>query len=107
MIKIWLDDEREAPGEWIRVYTAQACISTLDAFKNCGDRIDHLSLDHDLGSDAGTGYDVLLWIEEKVFNDSYVPPETISVHSANAGARKKMLLAVDAIKKHYDRLNFV
>jgi hypothetical protein len=45
-------------------------------------KVEEISLDHDLGDDQkGTGYDVLLWIEEQVFLKGYVPPK-ISVRSA-------------------------
>lgn len=49
-----------------------------------------LSLDHDLGdSERGTGYDVVLWIEETVATGTFVPPR-IDVHTANPSARAKM-----------------
>jgi len=42
-----------------------------------------LSLDHDLGNDrAGTGLDVLRWIEEEVVLHEFRPPE-MRVHSMN------------------------
>ncbi len=52
--------------------------------------VTHLSLDHDLGDDThGTGYDVVLWIEEQVATTDFEPPEIV-VHSANVSARAKM-----------------
>lgn len=49
-----------------------------------------LSLDHDHGDDErGTGYDVVLWIEEAVMTRGFKPPK-ITVHSANSSARIKM-----------------
>lgn len=63
-----------------------------------------LSLDHDLGDDAGNGYDVLLWIEEKTaLDETYHPPISLAVHSDNAGARGKMLQAIEAISRLYDQ----
>ena len=62
MYKIWLDDERPAPDGWILARWPQEAISWLAS----GD-VTHISLDHDLGDDSrGTGYDVILWIEEAV-----------------------------------------
>jgi hypothetical protein len=61
--------------------------------------VDELSLDHDLGDDEhGTGYDVLLWVEEAVVNRGFAPPR-IRVHSANVSARQKMEAAVSSIER--------
>lgn len=61
--------------------------------------VELISLDHDLGNDErGTGYDVLLWIEEQVYLNEFKAPEII-VHSSNSSARHKMELAIENIKK--------
>jgi hypothetical protein len=53
--------------------------------------ITHLSLDQDLGDDAhGTGYDVVLWIEEQVAITAFQPPEIV-VHSANVTSSGRLL----------------
>ncbi|WP_423252381.1 cyclic-phosphate processing receiver domain-containing protein [Vibrio vulnificus] len=58
-----------------------------------------ISLDHDLGDDAhGTGYDVVLWIEEAVATQDFQPP-VIRVHSANSSARQKMESRISNIKR--------
>jgi hypothetical protein len=92
---LWVDDERPAPQGWLRALTSTEAIGILER-----GGVSRVSLDHDLGDDAaGTGYDVLLWIERKVFEeDDYVAPE-IRVHTANSSARTKMELGVAAIKK--------
>lgn len=60
--------------------------------------VTELSLDHDLGDDErGTGYDVVLWVEEAVALRGFVPP-TITVHSANTSARIKMEAGIRAIE---------
>lgn len=93
-MKVFLDDERQAPEGWTPVRWPDEAIALLQT----GD-VTEISLDHDLGDDArGTGYDVLLWIEEAVFTHKFSPP-IITVHSANVSAREKMLLAVDSIRK--------
>jgi hypothetical protein len=62
--------------------------------------VDELSLDHDLGDDAvGTGYDVLLWLEEAVAVRGFVPPRCIVVHSANTSAAAKMRAAIESIRR--------
>ncbi|MFW6007950.1 MAG: cyclic-phosphate processing receiver domain-containing protein [archaeon] len=55
-MKVYLDDERNAPYGWIRAETSDAAIFLLK-HRN----VNEISLDHDLGHpNAGTGYDVLL-----------------------------------------------
>lgn len=94
-MKIYLDDERVAPEGWVQVRWPDEAISFLQA-----GGVTHLSLDHDLGDDQrGTGYDVLLWIEQEVALRQFIPPANIAVHSANPAARMRMLAAIDSIFK--------
>lgn len=93
-IRVYLDDERIAPSGWIQVRWPEEAIALLEA----GD-VEELSLDHDLGDDEhGTGYDVLVWIEEAVALRSFKPPR-IHVHSANPAARVRMEAAIAAIQR--------
>ena len=92
-MKVYLDDERQTPEGWVRVYWPEDAIVLLEK----GD-VEEISLDHDLGDDEhGTGYDVLLWIEEAVFTRGFKPPK-IYVHSANVSAREKMERGIKAIE---------
>ena len=98
-MKIWLDDIREPPDNtWIVCRRASSCIILLDML-DC--RVDLLSLDHDLGDDvAGTGYDVLVWLEQRLFNHpKNRVPKIIRVHSANPVGAARMQKAIDAIRK--------
>lgn len=97
MIKVFLDDERKCPDGWIPVRTPAQTIALLET-----GMVSHLSLDHDLGDDEGigTGYDVVLWMEEQVFLGRYLPPEHITVHSANVSARVKMEAGIEKILEH-------
>jgi len=84
-MKVYLDDERKTPEGWVRVYWPEEAIELLNTGK-----VTEISLDHDLGDDDhGTGYDVVVWIEEQVYTKGFKPPK-ISVHSANSSAREKM-----------------
>lgn len=84
-MKVYLDDERATPVGWKRVYWPEEAIALLKTGE-----VTEISLDHDLGDDdKGTGYDVVLWIEEQVFNNGFIPP-MMKVHSANSSARQKM-----------------
>lgn len=98
-MKIYLDDERAAPEGWVRTYWPEEVIELLKTGS-----VTHLSLDHDLGDDEhGTGYDVILWIEENVILHNFKPPH-IAVHSANSSARIKMEAGIESIKRHTKHL---
>ncbi|NNE25046.1 MAG: hypothetical protein HKN11_20790 [Rhizobiales bacterium] len=91
-MKVFLDDERATPEGWTRVYWPNEAIALLETGK-----VKEISLDHDLGDDErGTGYDVLLWIEEAVATRGFTPP-VMGVHSANSSARLKMEAVISAI----------
>jgi hypothetical protein len=94
-MKVFLDDERATPEGWVRTYWPEEVITLLNA-----GAVTELSLDHDLGDDEhGTGYTVLLWLEEQVAVHGLLPPQIIRVHSANSSARLKMQAAIDSIER--------
>lgn len=73
-MKVYLDDERAPPDGWLRVLWPSEAIELLKTGK-----VTDLSLDHDLGDDErGTGYDVVLWIEEQAALHGFVPPRITS-----------------------------
>ncbi len=91
-MKLYLDDEREAPPGWHLVKTSDEAIEFLK-----GGSVTEISLDHDLGDDeSGTGYDVILWIEKTVVEEGFIP-QKIHIHTANSSARVKMELGVKKI----------
>jgi hypothetical protein len=93
-LKVFLDDERTTPDGCVRVYWPDEAVALLQT-----GQVTEISLDHDLGDDArGTGYDVLLWIEEAVRLGGFVPP-CMQVHSANPAARTRMLAGIAAIER--------
>ena len=97
-MKLFLDDERDTPPGFVRVFWPHEAIAVLER----GD-VELISLDHDLGDDArGTGYDVLRWIEEAVVTSGFEPPR-IAIHSANPPARERMLRAIAAIERRCGR----
>ncbi len=94
-MRVYLDDERKTPEGWVRVYWPDEAIALLE-----GGGVEEISLDHDLGDDRrGTGYDVVLWMEEAVILRGFRPPK-ITLHTANASAREKMLAGVHSILHH-------
>ena len=64
MTKIWLDDNRQAPKNWLWVKTAQEAIDAIAKYKPT-----HVSLDNDLGdiSIVGEGYHVAQFIEQGAY----------------------------------------
>lgn len=94
-MKVYLDDERIAPVGWVQVRWPDEAIEFLQT-----GTVTHLSLDHDLGDDRrGTGYDVLLWLEEEVVLNRFKPPQIIEVHSANPAGKIRILAAIESISK--------
>jgi hypothetical protein len=97
-MKLWLDDIRLPPKDFVWAKTAEEAIAHLAT----GD-VTLCSLDHDLEADL-TGYDVLEWMERCVAEGIwYGPLPTILVHSANPPARKRMQMAALAIHARWDR----
>ncbi len=93
-MRVFLDDERATPPGWVRAYWPSEVVALLET-----GQVTELSLDHDLGDDErGTGYDVILWVEEAVVLRGFKPPR-IHVHSANASAREKMQAGIAAIER--------
>lgn len=95
-MKIYLDDERNTPSGWHRTYSVQETIELLKTRQ-----VTHLSLDNDLGDlDKSTeGFNVLLWLEEEVFNDFSFPIPEIAVHSSNSARVEYMNRIIKNIYK--------
>ena len=94
-MKVYLDDERVAPEGWRQVRWPDEVIELLKS-----GNVTDLSLDHDLGDDErGTGYHVVLWLEEAVVTRGFKPPR-VTVHSANPSARVKMEAGIRSIERH-------
>lgn len=97
-MRVFLDDVRPAPAGWTLVRWPDEVIALLETGE-----VEELSLDHDLGDDErGTGYDVLVWIEEAVALRGFRAP-AITVHSANAAGRQRMALAIESIQRFAER----
>jgi len=89
-MKIWLDDERPMPTEFdFHTKTAAGAIELLAA-----GAVTAISLDHDLGDDGGTGYEVACFIEQAAYNGT-LSPIAVTIHSANPVGRERMEKAID------------
>src|SRR5271169_3405793 len=102
-MKLWLDDVREAPSDdYITCKTYEECIEFLhNDIRNHIHEIDEIDLDHDLGTDK-TGYDVILWLEQLIWEHIKIPK--IIVHTQNVVAAHRMKMAIMCICKTVERL---
>lgn len=95
-MRVFLDDERTPAGvlglpepeAWVIVRGAAECIALLEA-----GGVTAVSLDHDLGAEVPTGYDVACWLEQAHAEGRQVPRE-LFVHTANPVGRGRILAAL-------------
>lgn len=99
-VKVYLDDIRPGPNGWLVIRNP---ITFKEIVNKWFMSIDEISMDHDLGfvDDTDkeiTGYDLLCWLEDFLYDRdlNYLPK--ISVHSANPVGAERM-------QKMIDRLN--
>ncbi|MFE7744388.1 cyclic-phosphate processing receiver domain-containing protein [Nocardia sp. NPDC057455] len=76
-MKLFVDDERPAPDGWMLAKTSLDAIAWLHLSRARAERLEALSLDHDLGGDDTTR-PVMLWMCE---NEYW--PQWMKVHSMN------------------------
>lgn len=95
---IWLDDLRPMPkGFDIHVRTVEDMIEIFSTTP-----VDHVSLDHDLGENEKTGYDLAKWIEVEAFYGR-LSKFTWHVHSANPAGAKMMTYALIRADEYWER----
>jgi len=93
-MKLFVDDVRDAPDfSWKVVRTYKEAIDVLKS-----EKVQILSLDHDLGEDL-TGYDIINWLEKKVYHEEIEPPKKILVHSANPVGAENIKRAINSIER--------
>lgn len=97
-MRFFLDDVRDPPDDSWRVFRIPQ--EFLLALAIHWDKIDAISLDHDLGESVMTGYDVVCEIERMAHRVDNCPFE-ILVHSQNPVGRANIDRAVKAIKAKY------
>ena len=96
-MQVFLDDSRRTPLGWVRVYWPYQAIELLE-----GGEVEVISLDYDLGDhERGTGYDVLVWMEQAVRERGFIPPE-IRIHSNHRLGRIKMQMMTDMISNQIE-----
>jgi hypothetical protein len=72
------------PGFDVHVRTAEEATRHL-----ASGQVKFVSLDHDLGENLQTGYDLAKWIEKAAY-EGVLPPLSWAIHSANPVGRQSM-----------------
>ncbi len=86
-MKIWLDDLRPAPSEYVAVRSVNQAIELIKKTEADGAEIEMLDLDHDLGdfcNDGGDAIKLLDWLAER---GTFYP---VKLHTANPVGRSNM-----------------
>lgn len=95
-MNVWLDDERPMPqGYDLHLQTAQEAIQLLSQ-----GGVVRISLEHDLGEQGGTGYEVACFLEQGAYNGTLQPVEVL-IHSANPVGRMRMAQALENACRHW------
>lgn len=92
-MKVWLDDEREAPEGWIWEKDPLAVIDMVALGK-----VTDISLDHDLGAET-TGYTVLASLESMIVGNMIEKVPKIEIHPANPIGQEMMERAAKSMRK--------
>jgi hypothetical protein len=109
-MKLFVDDERLPPTmekDWVLVRDPHIAIKIMDSF---ADRIEILSLDHDLGMPTMTGYDIACWLEKRIMVANpwkpavFDSPKILRVHSANPVGKQNILRAFESIVRFYEQV---
>lgn len=90
-MKLFVDDERPAPGGWVLARTASEARKIVVPRWIVGRRLDAVSLDYDLGYDDETTMQILHWMRERS-----AWPRELYVHTANEDAEEVMLAFIRA-----------
>ena len=97
MKKLWVDDSRPAPDDSCivaRNYDEAIKVLQLGFVKV-------ISLDHDLGENSKTGYDIVKWMEStlRCGNIANINCE-FRIHSSNPVGRANMIRGINAIQDY-------
>lgn len=93
-IKLWLDDIRQAPKDYLGIKTVNGAKEFLSLVYNAEgnlDAIEEINLDHDAGDYASVGGDyikLLDWLEEQ----NWDVKATFKFHSMNPVGRQNMMV---------------
>lgn len=97
---IFLDDMRSPPSEeWELARDPFKAYESILNAHDAGQAI-IISLDHDLGENIPTGYDLLNWLERDIATqDNFLPDISFRIHSGNPVGCTNMERAIQAIER--------
>ena len=87
-MKLYLDDLRETPEGWERVYSVEQAIAFFVGFGVP----EVLSLDHDLGTWSKHGGDAIKFVDWMCMNNEF--PPVVMFHTSNPVGRENMKRAL-------------
>lgn len=85
-MKIWIDDVRVEPRDYVRCYSVNEAIQLIDNCRKTGEAIEVIAIDHDAGDYEKQGGDymnVMNWLEAEGFKDM-----KIFILTSNSVARR-------------------
>ena len=91
-MKLWLDDIRIPPKGYTWVHSVNEAKRSIIQNERCGNTIEVLDLDHDLGDyapDGGDAIKLILWLIE---TERFYP---IKLHTMNPVGRENMQALID------------
>lgn len=97
--RVWLDDVRKPPTSGWEWFKSEGSLRLFYIAHE--PEIIEMSLDHDLWN-GSTGYDFLVWLEEKIFTREFTRLPKITVHSMNPIGKLRMLQCIDRMIKFLD-----
>lgn len=99
-MNIYVDDLRILPKDFDLIFkSAEEFLEWLDNKDNL--HIELLSLDHDLGKDLMTGYDLVKVLVERLKNKKLTLSK-IKFHTSNPTGHKNMVFYMENANKHLD-----
>ncbi|MDO5440694.1 MAG: hypothetical protein Q4F12_04080 [Erysipelotrichaceae bacterium] len=91
-IKIYLDDEREAPKGYVRTYSVNETKKLIEKSESNNIEITEINVDHDLGDYASDGGDAIKLLDWLVKRNTLYP---IVIHTMNVVGRNNMQRMID------------
>ncbi len=91
-VKIWLDDERDAPSDYIHCHSVNETIKKIQECEKNAVFIEELNLDHDLGEYANDGGDAIKLLDFLVQRETFYK---VKLHTANPVGRANMQRVID------------
>ena len=91
-IKIYLDDEREAPNGYVRTYSVNETKKLIEESESNNIGITEINVDHDLGDYSNDGGDAIKLLDWLIERDTLYP---ITIHTMNVVGMANMQRMID------------